>query len=87
MPEAVALITQVLVAQRRIGEFLAAEELVFFTGSFRNGPVSGPVNVRTAAVAADGHGSVLLRGVSVQWRLDAAVPPALSGLDLRAEVG
>ena len=46
-----------------------------------------PVDVRTAAVAADGHGSVLLHGVSVQWRLDAAVPPALSGLDLRAEVG
>eukprot|EP01051_Picozoa_sp_SAG22_P014343 SAG22_NODE_1727_length_3711_cov_8.805925_1_plen_441_part_10 len=78
MPEAVALITQVLVAQKRIGKFLAAEELSV-----------PPEDVRTATLPPVGFGSVVLRGVSVQWQQPEqnSSAPVLSGLNLAARDG
>ena len=75
LPRAVAIVTQVLVAQGRIKAFLDSTEL---------DPPRG--DVRTQAVAADNKGEVVLEGVSVKWE-KAAATPTLSSLNMRAHAG
>jgi len=75
LPRAVAIVTQVLVAQGRIKTFLDATEL---------DPPEG--DVRTETVAPDGKGEIILEDVSVKWE-KAAMSPTLFGLNLRARAG
>ena len=75
LPRAVAIVTQVLVAQGRIKTFLDSTEL---------DPPAG--DLRTETVAADSKGEIILEDVSVNWE-KAAASPVLSGLNLRARAG
>jgi ABC-type bacteriocin/lantibiotic exporter with double-glycine peptidase domain len=75
LPAAVSTIIQVRVAQGRIQTFLDSAELA--------SPVD---NIRSASVAADGKGELIMESVSVQWEKEAA-RPNLSGLNIRARSG
>jgi ABC-type multidrug transport system fused ATPase/permease subunit len=75
LPRAVAIVTQVLVAQGRIKAFLDSTEL--------EAPAD---DVRTEAVAADGKGEIALENVAVKWEKAASVPN-LAGLNMRAHAG
>eukprot|EP01051_Picozoa_sp_SAG22_P002271 SAG22_NODE_100_length_20558_cov_10.189305_6_plen_336_part_00 len=75
LPRAVATLTQVAVAQRRLNDFLSKSEL----GAVEAG------DVRQDAPGSDGFGSVLVERATFKW--EESGPPILSAVNFKAASG
>ena len=75
LPRAVATLTQVAVAQRRLSEFLDKSELD-----------NDPTDVRKDSPQNDGFGSALIETASFKWD-DTTAVPSLSGVNFKASGG